>query len=172
MKIRRGGRVSIFAAFLDGIKVAQCLLYLINLSFSFGNQYAKTMTMRITSLVILLLACALVPSAHAMDRWSALSMIESGNNDSAVGSLGEISRYQIRPKLWPGGNPHNRNLALSVAQKIMRARLDKFLQTHHNRAPSDFEFYVLWNAPQQVNHPCRAVAERAERFANLVTRID
>ena len=119
--------------------------------------------------MILIVACALVPSAHAMDRWSALSMIESGNNDSAVGSVGEISRYQIRPTLWPGGNPHNPNLALTVAQKIMKARLDKFLRTH-NRAPSNFEFYVLWNAPQQVNHPCHAVAERAERFANLVSR--
>ena len=98
-------------------------------------------------------------------------MIESGNNDSAVGSLGEISRYQIRPRLWPGGNPHNPNLALTVAQKIMQKRLAKF-QHLHNRAPSDFEFYVLWNAPQEVNHPCRAVAERAERFANLVARLN
>lgn len=125
--------------------------------------------MRLTSLIVLLSACALIPSARAMDRWSALSMIESGNNDSAVGSLGEISRYQIRPRLWPGGNPHNPNLALNVARKIMEARLAKF-EHSHNRAPSDFEFYVLWNAPQEVNHPCRAVAERAERFANLVAR--
>jgi hypothetical protein len=29
---------------------------------------------------------------------------------------------------------------------------------------------VLWNAPQQINHPCRAVSERAHRFANLVQR--
>lgn len=106
-----------------------------------------------------------------MDRWSALSMIESGNNDCAIGSRGEISRYQIRPWLWPGGNPHNPHLALDVAQRIMRARLVKFEHTH-NRAPSDFEFYVLWNAPEQVNHPRRVVAERAERFANLVDRLN
>ena len=127
------------------------------------------MTMRLKSLIVVLVACALIPSARAMDRWDALSMIESGNNDSAVGSLGEISRYQIRPKLWPGGNPLNANLALNVAQKIMHSRLARFEKTH-NRAPSDFEFYVLWNAPQEVNHPCRAVARRAERFANLVAR--
>jgi len=127
------------------------------------------MTMRLISLFVLLAACALIPSARAMDRWAALSMIESGNNDSAIGSLGEISRYQIRPKLWPGGNPHNPNLALNVARGIMRSRLVRFEQTH-NRAPSDFEFYVLWNAPREVNHPARAVAERAERFANLVAR--
>lgn len=124
------------------------------------------------ALLVLIAVCALLSSARAMDRWSALSMLESGNDDSAVGSRGEISRYQIRPYLWPGGNPHNAGLALGVAQKIMKARIARFEQTHNNRAPSDFEFYVLWNAPQEINHPCRAVAKRAERFANLVKRTD
>jgi hypothetical protein len=94
-------------------------------------------------------------------------MIESGNDDQAIGSLGEVSRFQIRPYLWPGGNPLNPNLALGVAQKIMKKRISSF-ERAHDRAPSDFEFYVLWNAPQEVNHPCRAVAKRAQRFANLV----
>jgi hypothetical protein len=121
--------------------------------------------------MVFVVVCALIPSAHAMDRWSALSMLESGNDDQAIGSHGEISRYQIRPTLWPGGNPLNASTALGVARKIMQARVTRFEQTH-NRVPSDFEFYVLWNAPQEVNHPRRAVAERAERFANLVQRHD
>src|SRR5580692_8997882 len=129
------------------------------------------MTMRIKSLSVLIGICAFISSAQAMDRWSALSMLESGNDDQAIGSLGEVSRYQIRPYLWPGGNPVNAHVALNVAQKIMQPRVAHFEQTH-NRAPSDFEFYVLWNAPQEVNHPCRAVARRAERFANLVQRPD
>jgi hypothetical protein len=123
--------------------------------------------MRLKFLIVLIAACAVVSSAHAMSRWSALSMIESGDDDQAVGSLGEVSRYQIRPYLWPGGNPLNAKLALGVAQNIMQARVSKFKQTH-GRAPTDFEFYVLWNAPQEVNHPRRVVARRAERFANLV----
>lgn len=127
--------------------------------------------MRLKTLIVLAAACALVSSAHAMDRWSALSMLESGNDDQAVGRLGEVSRYQIRPYLWPGGNPLNAHVALKVAQKIMQPRMAKF-QASHNRPPSDFEFYVLWNAPQEVNHPCRVVAERANRFANLVHRPD
>lgn len=127
--------------------------------------------MRTKALFVLVVAFAIISSARAMDRWAALSMIESGNDDSAIGSLGEVSRYQIRPYLWPGGNPHNAGAALDVAQKIMKPRIARFHQTH-NRAPSDFEFYVLWNAPQEVNHPCRAVAKRAERFANLVQRTD
>src|SRR5215469_5864868 len=125
--------------------------------------------MRIKALIVLVAACAMVCSARAMDRWAALSMIESGDDDSAIGSLGEVSRFQIRPYLWPGGNPHNAGVALDVAQKIMQPRITKFEHTH-NRAPSDFEFYVLWNAPQEVGHPCRAVAKRAERFVNLVKR--
>jgi hypothetical protein len=129
------------------------------------------MKMRLKTLIVLAAACALVSSAHAMDRWSALSMLESGNDDQAVGSLGEVSRYQIRPYLWPGGNPLNAHVALKAAQKIMQPRMAKFQASHH-RVPTDFEFYVLWNAPQEVNHPCRVVAERAHRFANLVHRPD
>src|SRR5215469_5493369 len=125
--------------------------------------------MRMKALIALVVVCAAISSAHAMDRWAALSMIESGNDDSAIGSLGEVSRFQIRPYLWPGGNPLNAGLAQDVAQKIMKVRIAKF-EHSHNRVPTDFEFYVLWNAPQQVNHPCRAVTKRAERFANLVRR--
>jgi hypothetical protein len=98
-------------------------------------------------------------------------MVESGNDDQAVGSRGEISRYQIRPFLWPGGNPLNASVALEAAQKIMQPRIARFEQTH-GRPPTNFEFYVLWNAPLEVNHPCQAVTRRAERFANLVGRSD
>jgi hypothetical protein len=125
--------------------------------------------MRINALIVLVAALAMVSSARAMDRWAALSMIESGNDDTAIGSLGEVSRFQIRPYLWPGGNPQNAGVALDAAQKIMKPRVNKFKQSH-NRVPNDFEFYVLWNAPQEVDHPCRAVAKRAHRYANLVQR--
>jgi hypothetical protein len=127
--------------------------------------------MRIKALIVLVAAFAVISSARAMDRWAALSMIESGDDDSAIGSLGEVSRFQIRPYLWPGGNPHNAGVALDVAQKIMKPRVARF-QHAHKRVPTDFEFYVLWNAPQEVNHPCRAVAKRAQRFANLAQRIN
>lgn len=125
--------------------------------------------MRIQALIVLAAVCAVLSSANAMDRWAALSMIESGDDDSAIGSLGEVSRYQIRPYLWPGGNPHNAGVALDAAQRIMRPRVNRF-ERIHKRAPSDFEFYVLWNAPEEVDHPCRAVAKRAQRFSNLVHR--
>jgi hypothetical protein len=35
-----------------------------------------------------------------MDRWSALSQIESGDDDHVVGAAGEVSRYQMKPEVW------------------------------------------------------------------------
>jgi hypothetical protein len=125
------------------------------------------------SVLFIVCFCAAVmlsaSSAFSMDRWAALSMLESGNNDYAVGSHGEVSRYQIRPVLWPGGDPKDAESALTAAQKIMAERVSKFTQSH-GRVPTDFEFYVLWNAPVQLGHPSSVVSERAIRFANLVQR--
>ncbi|MBU6411147.1 MAG: hypothetical protein KGR98_12240 [Verrucomicrobia bacterium] len=123
--------------------------------------------MNIKFLVTAAAFMALTTGAMGMSRWSALAMIESGNNDRAVGERGEVSRYQILPRLWPGGDPRNGHEALIAARSIMRSRLKWFEKTHR-RAPTDFEFYVLWNAPWEVNHPSTIVAERAERFSNLV----
>jgi len=116
-----------------------------------------------------LAALGVVFSASGMNRWKALSMLETGDNDYAIGRCGEISRFQIRAQLWPGGNPQNPSAALVVARSIMQARVERFVQTH-KRLPTDFEFYVLWNAPAEVDHPVPCVAERAQRFANLVER--
>ena len=118
-------------------------------------------------LMVVLAGFGLAKPALAMDRWEALSMIESGNNDQAVGTVGEVSRFQIRPELWPGGNPQNPQEALTAAQKTMIPRLNRF-ERNHKRPPTDFEFYVLWNAPWQADHPSSVVRERARRFANLV----
>jgi hypothetical protein len=124
--------------------------------------------MNVRFLVILALASVgLARPAFAMNRWEALSMIESGNNDHAIGAVGEVSRYQIRPELWPGGNPENPREALTAAQKTMVPRLNRFTR-NHKRQPNDFEFYILWNAPWQADHPSNVVRERAQRFVNLV----
>jgi hypothetical protein len=118
-----------------------------------------------------LAALGAVYSASGMDRWTALSMLETGDNDNVMGSCGEISRFQIRSELWPGGNSHDPKAALVVAKNVMRTRLSKFEQTH-KRAATDFEFYVLWNAPAKVNHPTPCVIKRAQRFVNLIQRDD
>ncbi len=123
-----------------------------------------------------LIAVALLLAAHApaMDRWAALAEIESNNNDNALGSAGEISRYQVRPEVWRRYAPTNADWrnpadALRVAKKVMHARLVEF-ERASGRSATDFEFYILWNAPGQIRQPVRAVRHRAERFSNLVAR--
>ena len=111
---------------------------------------------------------------QAVDRWSALSQMESGDDDDAVGGAGEISRYQIRPEVWrryapPEADWRKPDDALSVAREAMRDRCAAFERAAH-RPPTDFEFYILWNAPAQIRRPGKAVCGRAERFCNLVSR--
>jgi len=108
----------------------------------------------------------------AMDRWAALSQIESGDKDDVVGAAGEISRYQMKPELWRRYasaivNWRDADQALTVARSIMNDRLAEFEQAFH-RAATDAEFYILWNAPGQIRSPSKAVRQRAERFCNLV----
>jgi len=109
---------------------------------------------------------------QAMDRWSALSQIESGDDDHAVGSAGEISRYQLNPEVWrryalPTAVWTKPEDALSVAKVAMQERCAVFERAAH-RPPTDLEFYILWNAPAQIRRPGKAVLGRAERFCNLI----
>jgi hypothetical protein len=136
-------------------------------------RFSVSVKLKLFVLVVGMAICGCLRCA-AMDRWSALSQIESGDNDKAVGRLGEISRYQILPDVWSTFAPEKANWenpkdALAVAKKTMKKRCADFEQNFH-RVPTDFEFYVLWNAPAQVERPGRVVSERAKRFCNLLDR--
>jgi len=117
----------------------------------------------------------LAQSSFAMDRFAALSMIESGNNDFALGALGEISRFQIRGEIWcqvtnaPTSEASDPKVAEAVARSLAGSRCQEFEQKH-GRPPTDVEFYILWNAPAQISHPSGPVQDRAKRFANLVAQ--
>ena len=123
--------------------------------------------------LIVLAALVIVQSACAMDRFAALSMIESGDDDAARGQSGEVSRFQIRREVWgqltnaPVSLASDPKVAEVVARKLAAARCEKFAR-EHGRPATDEEFYILWNAPAQIGHPGRSVSERAVRFANLV----
>lgn len=126
------------------------------------------------SVVAVAVAFGLCLPIKAMDRWSALSQIESGDNDHAIGPVGEVSRYQIKPDLWRRYAPAkadwtNPTHALAVARQAMQERCAAFERTMR-RPPTDAEFYILWNAPAQLDRPGKAVLARAERFRNLVNR--
>ena len=119
-----------------------------------------------------LIFCFVPMMAFGMDRLSALSQIESGDNDQAVGKAGEISRYQVLKNEWrsvtPSTNYRDPSAARQVVQVLLQRRLARFEQIYR-RPPTDFEFYALWNAPAQVyqRRISPTVAERARRFSNL-----
>lgn len=110
-----------------------------------------------------------------MDRFAALSMLETGDNDQAVGSAGEISRFQVLKAEWQSvtnsANYCDCETARAVMVKIMNKRVTAF-QVQFRRSPTDFEFYALWNAPSQAmeGRITPRVAARCERFANLCAR--
>ena len=144
----------------------------------YWRMHGKAMTMDVKhanplpfAVVVSWLLCA--GNVFALDRFAALSMIESGDDDFARGQRAEVSRFQIRSEVWcqatnaPISQATNAVVALAVAQAIARERCQVF-KARHGRSATDFEFYVLWNAPAHVDNPGRTVRERAERFVNLV----
>jgi hypothetical protein len=112
-------------------------------------------------------------------RQYALGMIETGNNDSAVGGLGEISRYQIMPSVWKNYSSSRSYRNLDVATEVARqhwASLYEYFKKKNEREPTNFDLYVLWNtrhghyaakgfSPGRL-HP--VIRDRAQRFTNLV----
>lgn len=119
-----------------------------------------------------LIICALPMVTFGMDRLAALSMIETGNNDYVVGRAGEISRYQILKREWHSVTNSTRYTDPATAKAVTLVLLERrtqAFQATHQRPPTNFEFYALWNAPNQAleRRISRRVAERCQRFANL-----
>jgi hypothetical protein len=122
------------------------------------------------------LILALLPvCGFGMDRLSALSMLETGNDDRAIGSAGEISRFQVKKAEWQSVTNSANYCDSETARKVMIQIMDKRIHAFHDhfgRQPNDFEFYALWNAPAQAmkGRITPLVASRCERFANLCER--
>lgn len=126
-------------------------------------------------LFILTVFIASALCASAMNRMDALSQIESGNNDYAIGSKQEVSRYQILPEFWQQANvawhPTDPATARIVVNWIMQGRCQTF-ETRYHRAPTDFEYYILWHRPASLVGPVSrrlssGEIDRGRRFANL-----
>ena len=110
---------------------------------------------------------------------AALSQIESGDNDKAIGKNGEVTRYQVAPKVWraelaartsPITDPANPKLALIVAFGIWDRRAETF-RLEHRRKPTLQELYLLWHRPARVLNPKPRERERAQRFENLMIEL-
>src|ERR1051325_10879789 len=135
------------------------------------------MTHHMTKALALLFA--LTFSAHAgLSRLEAISMIETGDNDAVRGVAGEVSRYQLMPRVWNSYTAstayRDHQVSAVVAEQHLNYLEHWFVQ-QTGRPPTEFEIYVLWNAgptyygkkhftPAAV-HP--SIRERAERFVNL-----
>ena len=127
---------------------------------------------------VLILVLSGLSAQAGLNKIEAIGMIESGNNDYAIGDAGEISRYQIKPRVWQHYSPSRayRSVEVSkvVAEQYLTALEDQF-RKRAGREPSDFDRYVLWNAGPSYYarirysaarvHPI--IRERANRFANL-----
>ncbi len=112
----------------------------------------------------------------AMDRWQALSQIESGDCDTCIGPDGEVSRFQILPSVWrqytnlPLRAAKNPFTALNVSKAIMRDRLTTTFGGQKEQVGnwiSNERFYLFWHRPGRVMHPKSMEWDRAQRFANL-----
>lgn len=127
--------------------------------------------------LVFLFAGALM--AHAqLSRLDAISMIETGSNDQMVGRLGEVSRYQLMPRVWKQYSNSEAFSDPAVSAQVAQRHVDwleSFFRNRAGREMTEFDLYVMWNAgpgyyarknfsPAQV---APSVRERAERFANL-----
>jgi len=116
-------------------------------------------------------------------RLYALGMIETGNDDRAVGAAGEVSRYQLSPPVWKSYSKsmeyQNPDVAVQVA-RMHWSYLAAYFKDKNGRAPDDYDMYVMWNTRygyyarkgfgKRLISP--VVQERAQRFVNLVRRKD
>ena len=106
-------------------------------------------------------------------RYWALAQVQSGENDLAVGIVGERSRFQIRPLEWkqcttlPLSAATNPFTAMNVCKSLMQPRVAHFVRVH-KRVPSNREWLLLYHCPARLHHPIASDRDLAQRFANLV----
>ena len=111
----------------------------------------------------------------------ALGMIESGNDDHGIGRAGEVSRYQIHPRVWKNYSGsrefENPEVSLQVAHQHWN-HLTNYFRAKAGHEPTSFDMYVLWNTrfgyyARNGFDPGRlasVVRDRAQRFVNLLNR--
>ena len=127
----------------------------------------------IVAVVLFSIVCSAraLPSGHELERWKALSQIETSDNDFATGRAGEISRYAITPSVWrqyagtlPLSVATNPFTALQVGEAVMKDRV---------RHPvTDWDWCLLWHCPSLIHHPTVSDRDYAKRFVNLLNKFD
>jgi hypothetical protein len=133
--------------------------------------------------IAMMFVAGLLQAQAGMSKLEALSMLETGDNDRAVGKAGEVSRYQLMPNIWrhysQSRSYSNPEVSREIAAKHL-AVLEGRFQARTGREPSDFDRYVLWNAGEtyyakigfQAGRVHPVIRERANRFVNLRNMTD
>jgi hypothetical protein len=131
--------------------------------------------MKVAAITFLLFACT---SVHALTFWDSLALIESGMDDEAVGSAGEVSRYQMMPNVWHNYSSSraydNPRVARSVAEKHLNWLTEQFTKVR-GVPPTERDIVVMWKSgfsgykAKQFNFNLVSALsrDRAERFLNL-----
>ena len=124
------------------------------------------------------LACVFAKArAATISQLNALSEFESHNNDRARGKGGELSRFQIPPKIWAhytsSRDYTNAAVARGVAARICQEQEQGFRRATR-RNPTNQELFLLWAAPSkfrsmhyQYSRVSSGTRKNAERFAAI-----
>ena len=112
----------------------------------------------------------------------ALGMIESAERDTIIGKRGEVSRYQITPKIWKYYSKEynvahwgDYKYAATIAYMVY-TDMRKTLTLTLRRQPTDTEMYIMYNCGYGyfAKHDFAftripwKLRERAMRYNNLV----
>ena len=109
----------------------------------------------------------LITSIHL----AALGMLETGADNFATGSHGEVSQYQVMPAIWfkaaGTADPTDPAIAYRVAKKLWQQRVAQF-EKKNQRNPTIQELSLLWHSPKNALSPNAEQLDYSERFVNLI----
>jgi hypothetical protein len=132
----------------------------------------------IVCIITILLVVAHLARAEGFSKLEAISLIETADKDGVVGQKGEVSRYQILPRVWRTYTASAAYQDPKVARRVAGrhvSQLEGYFLQKTGRPVSDFDLYVMWNAgpayyARRGFSPDRVaplIKERAQRFVNL-----
>lgn len=101
----------------------------------------------------------------------AISEIESGTNDRAIGPRGEISRYQLKPTIWHHYTQSTRfydpGQAYYVAKRHLRHLRAALAGANLKETPEAIA--MMWHYGEGCRYAVgKTEADYAQRFSNLV----
>ena len=110
----------------------------------------------------------------------AISQVESGGNDHAVGRSGEVSRYQIKKMVWRKysrtRNYSNPSESRRVAIEHLKT-LERTFRSELGEAPTELDLAVMWQSGfdgyrKSYCNPERMRSEQRDRLRRIINLIE